>query len=145
MPKAYGIDLRKKILESYLCKEGSLNELASRYKVSISTIKRISQRYRNTGDVQLYLHNVGRHELINDDGKEALIKILEESPDLTLKEIQEKFAALYGISPVIAVFHRVLKNLNFKHKKKSNYASQRDREDVKKKEKNLLRCLKAIT
>jgi transposase len=137
MPKAYGIDLREKILESYLGKEGSLDELALRYKVSVSTIKRIAQRYRNTGEIKLYLHNAGRHELINDEGKDALIKILESHPDLTLKEIQEKFSALYGISPVIAVFHRVLKNLNFRHKKKSSYASQRDREDVKKKEKTL--------
>ena len=137
MPKAYGMDLREKILASYLGKEGSLEKLALRYKVSISTVKRIAQRYKNTGEIKLYLHNAGRHELINEEGKEALIKIVENNPDLTLKEIQEKFASLYGITPVIAVFHRVLKNLNFKYKKKSNYASQRDREDIKKKEKNL--------
>lgn len=135
MPKAYGIDFRKKILEAYLNKEGSIPELAQRFKVSMSTVKRIAKRYRETGEVKLYLHNVGRHELIDEAGKETLRVLLTKTPDLTLSEIQEAYYKQHGIKPVLAVFHRVLKNLTFSYKKKSHFAEQQQREDIKKKEK----------
>ena len=136
MPKAYGIDFRKKILEAYRNKEGTIPEISTRFKVSQSTVKRITQRYRETGDVVLYLHNAGRHELIDDAGKQTLEKIVVDAPDLTLNEIQEKYYQIYGIKPVIAVFHRVLKEMKFTYKKKSHFAQQRLNDDIKKKEKN---------
>lgn len=136
MPKAYGIDFRKKILEAYLNKEDSIPNLAKRFKVSASTIKRIAQRYRETGEVKLYLHNVGRHELIDEAGKKTLESLLLSQPDLTLSEIQEAYYKRHKIKPVLAVFHRVLKNLNYSYKKKSHYAQQQLREDIKKKERN---------
>jgi O6-methylguanine-DNA--protein-cysteine methyltransferase len=92
MPKAYGIDFRKKILEAYRNKEGTIPEISTRFKVSQSTVKRITQRYRETGDVVLYLHNAGRHELIDDADKQTLAKILVNAPYLILNEIQEKYS-----------------------------------------------------
>lgn len=53
MPKAYSIDFRKKILDAYLQKEGTNEELAERFKISISTVKRIAQRYKNSGEVKI--------------------------------------------------------------------------------------------
>lgn len=138
MPKAYGIDFRKKILEAYRNKEGSILEIAKRFKVSESTVKRIAQRYRETGNVVLYLHHAGRHELIDEAGRRTLEKILAEGSDLTLSEIQEKYYQLHGVKPVIGVFHRVLKGMKLTYKKKSHFAQQQLREDVKKKEKSSL-------
>ena len=133
MPKAYGIDFRRKILEAYINKEGSISELSERFKISKSTVKRIAQRYRNTGEVTLYLHRVGRHELIDDKGKETLKKLVSQSPDLTLSEIQEKYEQIHGIKPVLAVFHRVLKKMTYSYKKKSHFAEQQLTEENKKK------------
>lgn len=56
MPKAYSIDFREKVLDAYLNHEGSNREIAKRFKISISTVKRIGQRYRNTGKIELYIH-----------------------------------------------------------------------------------------
>jgi transposase len=91
MPKAYGIDFRKKILEAYTNKEGSIPDIAERFKVSESTVKRIARRHRETGHVVLYLHHAGRHELIDESGKQTLKKPLAETPDITLSEIQERY------------------------------------------------------
>lgn len=134
MPKAYGIDLRQKILEAYLNKEGAISNLAERFKVSESTVKRIAKRYRDTGEVKLYLHKVGRHELIDEHGKEILKNIVISNPDYTLSEIQSAYYKRKGVKPVLAVFHRVLKKLQFSYKKKSHFSQQQLREDIKKKE-----------
>lgn len=137
MPKAYGIDFRKKILDAYLNKEGSIPEIAKRFKICESTVKRIARRHRETGEVTLYLHHAGRHNLITEEGKQSLVEFLNESPDLSLKELQTKFYQRHGIKPVITVFHNILKRMKITYKKKSHFAEQRLRDDVKKKGKNL--------
>ena len=134
MPKAYSLDFRRKVLEAYLNKEGSLPTLAKRFKISLSTVKRIVWRYRETGEVKLYLYRSGRHELIDDAGKDTLRKLLETTPDMTLSEVQTAYHAAHGIKPVLAVFHRVLKELGYRYKKKSHFSEQQTREDIKKKE-----------
>jgi transposase len=133
MPKCYGLDFRKKILETYLNKEGSYQTIADRFKVSLNTVKRIVYRYRETNQVITYVHRSGRRELIDDSGKETLKKLIKEKPDLTLREIQKKYKAAHGVQPVLSVFHRVLKLLKLPYKKKSLFAQQQLREDIKKK------------
>lgn len=137
MPKCYSTDFRKKILETYLNKEGSYQSIAERFKVSLNTVKRIVYRYYKTGQVITYKHRSGRRELIDETGKETLKKLIKEKPDLTLRELQKQYKAIHGIEPVLAVFHRVLKLLKLSYKKKSLFAQQQLREDIKKKEKNL--------
>lgn len=133
MPKCYGIDFRKKILDMYLEQSDSLQTIANRFRVSLSTVKRIVYRYRETGEVVTYLHRVGRRELIDELGKETLKKLIKETPDLTLRELQQHYKAIHHIEPVLAVFHRVLKLLKLPYKKKSLFAQQQLREDIKKK------------
>ncbi len=135
---AYSVDFRKKILESYLQNEGTNQEIAERFKISISTVKRIGQRYRETGKIELYLGNIGHYSKVDNDAKEVLINIIEEKPDLTLEEIRQKLQERCQILVTAQAIHYILKNLKITYKKKSMYANQRDREDVKKKEKNLL-------
>jgi len=135
MPKYYGIDLRKKILETHLNKEGNYQAIAERFKVSLNTVKRIVYRYRETQQVQTYTHRAGRRELIDESGKETLKKLIKDKGDLTLRELQKQYEAIHGIKPVLAVFHRVLKLLKLTYKKKSLFAQQQLREDIKKKEK----------
>lgn len=134
MPKCYGIDFRKKVLETYLEESESLQTIANRFRVSLSTVKRIVYRYRETGQVITYLHRVGRRELIDKLGKETLKNLIKETPDLTLHELQKQYKAIHGVQPVLAVFHRVLKLLKLPYKKKSLFAQQQLREDIKKRE-----------
>jgi transposase len=104
-----------------------------RFKVSVSTVKRIVYRYRETGKVETYLHRVGCRGLIAETGRETLRKLIKECPDMTLREIQEAYKKHHGVKPVLAVFHRVLKELKLPYKKKSLFAQQQLREDIKKK------------
>ena len=89
MPKAYSIDFRGKILDAYLKQEGSNQKIAERFKISISTVKRIGQRYRNTGKVELYINRVGRKLKITDKAKSIIKQTISTKPDASLEEIRE--------------------------------------------------------
>ena len=52
--KAYSNDLRKKIIEAYQKKEGSLRKLAKRFSVSLSFVWRLIKRFRKSGRVTTY-------------------------------------------------------------------------------------------
>ena len=49
MPAPYSIDLRQRVIDAYKAKEGSQRQLAERFKVSLSFVKRLICRYRDTG------------------------------------------------------------------------------------------------
>ncbi len=133
MPKSYSLDLRERVLESYEKKEGTNAEIAKRYKMSLSTVKRIVQRYKTTGAIKLYIHHAGRRPILDESGCLALEKLVSENPDSTLSELSKAYKKRYKIKLGLSLLCRVLQKLNLRYKKKSLYASQRDREDVKKK------------
>jgi transposase len=133
MPKAYSIDLRRKVLEANENHEGTNDELAERFKISISTVKRIKQRFQATGSIEIYINRCGRKAKLDEQAYLALKDIVSATPDLTLKEIADLLYKNTKISLKKSAIHNALKNLNLRYKKKSVYAIQRDKEDVKKK------------
>jgi len=137
MPKAYSIDFREKILDAYLKQEGSNQKIAERFKISISTVKRIGQRYRNTGKVELYINRVGRKPKITDKAKSIIKQTISTKPDASLEEIREILEKSCNIYVTIQAIHYFLQNLKISYKKKSLYACQRDTDEVKKKDQNL--------
>jgi transposase len=52
MPAPYSVDLRQRVINSYKAKEGSKQELAERFKVSLSFVQRLIRRYQETGGVK---------------------------------------------------------------------------------------------
>lgn len=133
MPKSYSQDLRERVLEAYLKKEGTNGEIAQRFKLSLSTVKRIAQRYKATGKIELYIHHAGRRPVLDEKGCEALKKLVELKPDSTLQELSRSYAEQYDIQLGLSLICRMLQKLNLRYKKKSLYAAERDREDIKKK------------
>ena len=55
---AYSNDFRKKIVEAYQKKEGSLRQLAKRFSVSSSFVWRLVKRFRKSGSVAPRLLNL---------------------------------------------------------------------------------------
>ncbi|MEH2207352.1 MAG: hypothetical protein V7K53_25340 [Nostoc sp.] len=51
MAAPYSTDLRQRVINAYKAKQGWQQQLADRFKVSLSFIQRLIRRYRNTGKV----------------------------------------------------------------------------------------------
>ena len=61
--------------------------------------------------------------------------MVKEKPDILIKDIQVSYKEKFNIQAAQAMVSRVFKKLDLRRKKKSRYAQEQEREDVKKKEK----------
>ena len=87
MAAPYSIDLREKIVLAYKNKEGSTRKLAKIFNVSRGFIISLLKRVRETGKVNPKPHGGGQCPAINSQGETFIKELIEEQPDLILKEI----------------------------------------------------------
>ncbi len=114
--KAYSLDLRQKIMEAYLNQEGSIRQLAVRFKVAKSFVQKLIKRYKEEGTIEPLPHNGGPVAKLT--GQEELIKeLLKEKSDYTLQELCDLVKEKNGISVSISTMCIQLQKLNLTTKK----------------------------
>lgn len=119
MPAAYSIDLRQKIINAYEAKEGSQRKLAKRFQVSLSFVKRLISRYRETGLVKPKSHGGGARAKITVSDLAQIKQLVEEQPDALLRELCERWQQKQGIRVSNSTMHRRLQQLRLTTKKNS--------------------------
>jgi len=123
--------VREKIVSAYKMDLGSQSELAEVFNLNERTVRRFIQKDRQ-GDLTPK-KGTGRRPSIDEDGLSTLEAIVLNEPDKTLSEYCSIFESIVGIFVSLPVMCRALKKLNLRRKKKSFYAQEQDRPDVKKK------------
>lgn len=90
MAKAFGDDLRRRILQC--CEEGqqTQEEIAQRFRVSVRYVGKLVAHKRETGQAERRAHRPGRKPKFTPPIRERLRSWLKNQPDLTLKELQKK-------------------------------------------------------
>lgn len=116
---AYSLDLRKKIITAWENKENSLRGLAERFKVSLSFIRNLLRRYKETNEIAPKPQGGDRRSKIKGNDEEFLVTIVEENSDLYLREIQEKLEKTKGIKISLSAISNKLKRLKLNRKKKA--------------------------
>lgn len=92
-------DLRERVVESYENGEGSMRQLAARFKVGVNTVKRWVHQYRDKGHLETSYHNCGpRFSLDESSRRKALVCIVNEKPDATLVQMADRFEEMTGHS-----------------------------------------------
>lgn len=110
--KPYSADLRERVLKD--CDAGmESRQVALKYRVSESWIRRLKQRRRETGEVAPR-RSGSRKEPIWVPHAERLQKLVEETPDATLEELRQAL----GIGCSIHTISRALRALQLTFKKK---------------------------
>ena len=89
MAKAYSDDLRRKILEAYDRKAGSLRELAERFGVSYAWARQISWQRRRTGQRERVEQRHGAPSRATAPVAARWRRLLRQPPDRTLRELQQ--------------------------------------------------------
>lgn len=87
--KPYSLDLRQKIVEAYQNGEGSLRQLAHRFKVSLSFVQRLLKKLADTKSIEPLPIGGGPQPQL-DSYYEQILKYLEECNDLTLEQLCER-------------------------------------------------------
>lgn len=111
MPKAYSMDLRKRVMDA--CKAGrSAGEVAEVYAVSRSFMEKLKRREREAGTLAAKPPGGGRKALLaGHDG--ALRALVAAKPDLTLEGLREEL----GVSVQLSTLWNRLDRLGLTYKK----------------------------
>lgn len=90
MAKAYEDDLRRKFLAAYDDGNGTLEELAELFGVSVGWAKKVSSQRKHSGQAERVVHRPGRKPHVGAKEQKQVIAWVEAEPDLTLAEVQAK-------------------------------------------------------
>lgn len=83
-----GKEVREQIISAR--KRGiSVSELSRIYGVSRRSIYKLQELYRRTGDVTPQTHTRGSKSKIDEQTLEQINQVLQQQPDITLKELRE--------------------------------------------------------
>jgi transposase len=115
--KTYSNDLRQKIIDAYINREGSYRQLAIRFGISLSFIQTLINRYQDIGRIEPLPHGGGQKPKINDKHLEILQNIITENNDATLEELCSLFESKTQIKVSRATMGRALQKLQITRKK----------------------------
>src|SRR5512132_395191 len=138
--RPYSTDLRERVAAAVDHQEGSLREIARRFRVSLSFIVRLFQRRRDADTIEPKPHGGGPPPALGPDDQERLAELIREQPDATLEQLKQRG----GFTCSLKTLWRALRQRGLTLKKKSLHASEQDRPDVQKKRRSFRRKVRRI-
>jgi transposase len=116
--KALSNDIRNRLISAREAGEGSIRELAIRFKVSVSSLQRLINRYRETGKVDPLPRAGGNPAKILDAELYKLKELVYEKPDRTIKELTCEWNKRNTIHVTASSISRSLKRCKLTLKKR---------------------------
>lgn len=114
--KAYSVDLRQKIIDTYKNKEGSIRIVSARFKVSRSFVQKLLKQSQKTGSLTPLPHGGGTAPKLTNYAA-CIEKLLQEKNDATLPELCQDLKEHTGINVSRGTLSRFLQKLNVTRKK----------------------------
>jgi transposase len=114
MKKTLSLDLRERIVAAYDAKEGTREEVAKRFKVSVGMVKKLLSQREKTRDLRPRHRFSGRKARLLPQHGQELKQLIAKEPDLTLVEMKEHLK----LSCTIGAIHWVLTKLGLTYKKR---------------------------
>ena len=121
MATATSMDLRERIVGTYLADEGSESELAEQFCVGKSTVGKLVRQFKTTGCLKPQTHLCGRKPAIRDTDEQALIQHVHDHPDATAQERRDAL----GLKCSAKTVWQTIRRLNVRFKKKSHKVASR--------------------
>ncbi len=115
--KAYSLDLRRKIVESYDRGDKTQSDVAKSFGVSLSFVEKLLRRRRISGDIAPLPHGGGIKPLLDEDALELLKTLVNGHPDATLAEVCDEVWEHRGIRVSTPTMCTALKKLDLRRKK----------------------------
>jgi len=118
MARAYSNDLRRKFLQAYDEGEGTLEELAEQFRVSLGWAKKISARRSRTGEVDAPVWRHGPVSRVTPAVQDWIRKQIRAQPDMTLQELREQLQEAQQVRLSMGRMWLALRQLGLPLKKK---------------------------
>jgi transposase len=133
----YSQDLRQRVFDTVIRRDGSLRQIADRFLVSLSFVTRLLRHHRLTGSLEPKPHGGGRQPALGPDDLERLRELVKAQPDATLEELRKSLDASCSIMAIARSLHK----LKITRKKKDLHAQERQDPETGRKRKDF--CAKA--
>jgi len=119
--KTLSLDLRERILASYDAGEGTRQDIAERYRVSLGMVKKLLAQRKKTGDIAARHRFSGRKPYFTEAHRKQISALIKTQADITLGEIRETLKLECSVPAI----HYLLRDMNLTFKK--NASRQRAR------------------
>lgn len=119
--RTISLDLRERILASYDQKEGTREEIAHRFRVSLGMVKKLLQRRRHGGDIGPRYHRCGLKPGKVAAQGQTFRQLLNRKPDMTLEELR----AVTALKCSLPAIHYVLEKMGLTYKKRRSGPANR--------------------
>ena len=114
--KAYSPDLRQRVVAACDACDGTREEIAARFSVTTSWIRKLFRQRRATGSIDPRPHGGGRSLAFDEAAVARLREAVRADSDATLHEL----ARASGVDCSVPAVHRTLKRLGLTRKKSRN-------------------------
>lgn len=114
--KAYSLDLRQKIIDTYENEPISQRQIAARFRVAQSVVTRLLKQYRETGQLSPK-PRPGRPRALNAEQVQVVKALVDTTPDITLGELCQALEKQAGVTVSESTMCREMKRLNLTSKK----------------------------
>jgi transposase len=141
----YSLDLRQRIVDTYLAGEGSQRNIAKRFRVSLTTVKTYLKLYQKTGKLLPKEHTRGRKPAISNKQLSVVKILLKEQSDMTLTELCTTFEEQTGTRVGSTSMWRAIKKINLTYKKRLYMLTNKIVKMLKQNEKHFYNCRKDLS
>ena len=117
MPVAYSTDLRTRVIDAWNSKEGTQAQLAERFKVSLSFVKRVLRRYRTSGQKEAKPRGANLVPTISGETLLLVQRLIENKPDILLEELCEQLEKRTQFKVSLSTMYRAVQRLEMPRKK----------------------------
>ena len=111
--KAYSTDLRLRVVSAYDAREGTQEQVAARFAVSLSWVRKLLRQRRDTGSIDPKPHGGGHAPAFDPAADAKLRQAVRDDSDATLEELGHAAGVACGASTV----YRALDRLGITRKK----------------------------
>jgi transposase len=111
--RAYSIDLRERVVAACDAGDGTREEIAARFSVSVAWVRKLIRQRRETGSIAPKPRGGGRAPAFDDEAARRLREAVRADDDATLGEL----ARAAGVSCCASAVHRALARLGITRKK----------------------------
>jgi transposase len=112
--KAYSIDLRERVVAACDARDGTREQIAARFSVSVAWVRKLIRQRRETGSIAPKPRGGGRAPAFDAEAARRLREAVRADDDATLGEL----ARAAGISCCASAVHRALARLGITRKKR---------------------------
>jgi putative transposase len=116
--KAYSLDLRQKIIDTYLEGKISQRQIAKRFQVALSFVEKLLKQYREKGSIAPKVRIQQTPTKLSQEQLKVLSSIVSENNDATLDELRMLLEQKTGVLIGRSTLDRMLHLLDLKLKKK---------------------------